>query len=189
MCLSSCALTKQERKDKRNSKKLEQIFEESPDLISTKVDTVYDTIKVSQEIKLEADTLAFDSLLEKYLDLNDAHAILHFKATNMEVDLHQKRFLAQKIQELKRKLREGAYIPTQKFHLEDSGKFEIDFVYDRGKFTWNGEVYNNHIHTKSTITLKEFINKEPTFWQAAKKLSVFIIILLLAIVGLLFLKR
>lgn len=169
---SSCRLSKQERRLKRDSQLIGKIQARSPELFVVKSDTVKTVDSLNIGLSPEVDTAGVRELLDQYLAAEKAKTENHF---NKEIDLIQKELRAQTLiayqKDLQLKIARAGLKPIQQTFKNDNYNFTVFFDPRKEQaISINGEVYSKVIHTQTTITHKEFIYKKPTTKQALMKL-------------------
>lgn len=186
LIFSSCGpkLTKQQRQELRDSKLLKKIEQRSPRLLQTKVDSVFENEDIPDiNMEIPSDTMAFDSLLEKYYDLRQANEEMASRNLNLEHSIHDRRFLATKLRETIQDLRKGSMKDLDTVIRDKEGWVTIPFKYEAktGKFSIEGaQVKKMTITNNKTVRIVERI--QSTTWQAVKKMWWLILLLVLIIV-------
>jgi hypothetical protein len=177
-------LNKQERRLKRDSELLEKIKGRSGELFASKSDTVSneDTFKIG--VGLEKDYEEVRKLLDEYVALDSARRINHDSVIDLEQRALRHQILITRQLDIERELRKGAFKRTEKMFRGDHYNFKVVFdPKSEEEISLTGSIVHLIINTEKTIFVPKYIFKEPTGWQAFKKLWPYIVIPIVILIG------
>lgn len=182
--LTSCRLNKKERRLKRDSELLTKIQGRSAELFSDKSDTTISEDSINTLMGVKIDTVAFREKLEQYWRLEQAKKDIQIGSLKME----QKGAAYKTVFDAQKKvfddLIKGGFEP---FSKNFTGKnYDLNFSFNPKaalQFVLKGKIDYMTITNTKTITIKEYVFKEPTGWQAFKKMWPYIVIPIVILIG------
>jgi hypothetical protein len=182
--LTSCRLTKQERRLKKDSELIEKIQGRSPELFSSKADTTNKEDTFQIKIGLEKDYENVRKLLDEYVALDKAKKDNYDSVINLEQKALRQQILISRQLDIERALRKGAFKKTEKMFKGDNYNLRVLFdPSSEEELSLSGLITHQIITNTKTITIQKYIFKEPTGWQAVKKLWPFFLVSILICVG------
>jgi hypothetical protein len=177
-------LNKQERRLKRDSELLEKIQGRSPEIFAEKSDTttVEDSLSISMGTKI--DTTSFREKLDQYLRLEEAKRDI----LNNDLRIEQRGSTYGTVVEAQKKVFHdllGGGLQPFSHNFKDKN-YDLNFSFNPKaslQFILKGTISYMVITNTKTITIKEYIYKEPTNWQAFKKMWPYIVIPTVILIG------
>jgi len=183
--LTSCRLTKQERRLKKDSELLEKIKGRSGELFASKSDTTSKTDSFEINIGLEKDYENVRKLLDEYVALDKARKENYDSVVNLEQRNLRAQIILSRQLDIEKTLRKGSFLKTEKMFKGDNYNFRVLFDPNgKEELSLSGSITHQIINNQTTITIQKYITKKITMGQAALKLwPIWSILLVLSLMG------